>query len=94
MQDVYNGTVDDAIFGCKIYNSANPGVERTTELSRVEEEYIYNLIGGALRLLGSPCDDRFSSLLYFSLLSCFSENVPMGTLADGLVHICACDFIS
>jgi hypothetical protein len=25
-QDVYGGTVDDGSFGCKIYNSANPGV--------------------------------------------------------------------
>jgi hypothetical protein len=31
------------------------GNKRTTELSRVEAEYIYNLTGGALRLLGSPC---------------------------------------
>jgi hypothetical protein len=26
VQDVYGGTVDDTSFGCKIYNSANPGV--------------------------------------------------------------------
>jgi hypothetical protein len=89
-----------------MYNSANPGVvveyiflvvngnKRTTELSRVEAEYIYNLTGGALRLLGSPCHDRFSSLLSFSLLSRFSENVQMGALADGPVHICAFAFKS
>ena len=26
VQDVYGGTVDDASFGCKIYNSTNPRV--------------------------------------------------------------------
>jgi hypothetical protein len=28
VQDVYSGTVDDASFGCKIYNSVDPGVGR------------------------------------------------------------------
>jgi hypothetical protein len=27
VQDVYHGIVDDESFGCKIYNSANPGTD-------------------------------------------------------------------